>query len=179
MKKIVSICFTFFLASLMAVNSVYSQIADGNTNTKWLYRSSQEETSSTKSPASVYLNDINPKAVRNFLLDYTNVTDAKWSKLESGFTVVRFTTDGVHTRILYNRTGLCENVIRDYHEDKLPREIRHIVKRTYYDFSIYFISEVTIKDITAYIIQIEDKTSWKILKVVDGEMEIIRELTKS
>jgi hypothetical protein len=125
-----------------------------------------------------FRNDINTKAVRNFIRDYKNVSDAKWVKLDNGFSFVFFSLNGIYTRLLYNKKGDCECLIRDYFEDKLPREIRHLVKSTYYDFSIYHINEVTTNGKTAYIIKMEDKTTWKTIRVADNEMEVREEFLK-
>jgi hypothetical protein len=69
-------------------------------------------------------------------------------------------------------------MIRYYNEEKLPREVRHLVKSNYYDFSIYHVSEFRSNGKTAYVVVLEDKTSWKKIKVVDSEFEIIGEFSK-
>ena len=67
-------------------------------------------------------------------------------------------------------------MIRRYYEKELPPEVRHLVKSTYYDFNIFYVSEITWNDKLAYIISMDDKTpndkiSYKIIKVVGSEME--------
>jgi hypothetical protein len=136
--------------------------------------SSSEELSIARDSITVLLNEISTKAVRDFARDFKNVPDAKWFKKENGFAVF-FAGDSIQTWIFYDKSGNRECVIRDYSENRLPGEIRHIVKSTYYDFSIYLVNEVTINDITGYIIKIRDKNSLKEIKVVDGEMEVMRE----
>jgi len=87
--------------------------------------------------------------------------------------------DGIRTRVFYDRKGNCESMIRDYSEDKLPYEIRHLVKSAYYDFSIYVINEVTIDRIRTYIVKIQNEVSLKTIMVANGEMVILEEYKKS
>lgn len=125
-----------------------------------------------------FRNEISSNAVRNFMQDYKSVTDARWSNLGHGYCVVNFTVDSIKTRIVYDKGGHCENMVRYYFENRLPPAIRHLVKSTYYDFSIYHIIEPTVNGITSYLVQLEDRSSWKTIKVVDGEMEVVEELLK-
>jgi hypothetical protein len=185
MKKALFPCFIAILLTGTITGS-YSQSSNstakaGSSHEEFI--SSTEEINTVKDSASIRLNELNTRAVRNFTRDYKNVTDAKWFKLSKGYFVVYFTMDGIKTTAVYNNGGYCERIFRDYREDKLPRQIRHLVKSTYYDFSIYLVHEVTINDITAYVVIMKDKTpenkiSWKIIKVADGEMEVIKEYSE-
>lgn len=185
MNKMLVTSLTSLLLTWTIANC-YSQSPNGITNpgsSNEAFISSSEEINAVKDSALIRLNELNIKAVRSFTKDYKNVTDAKWSKLNKGFSIVYFAMDGIQTSVLYDKEGLCEWVRRDYSEDKLSREVRHRVKSTYYDFSIYCVNEITINGITAYIVAIEDKTSrdetfWKIIKVVEGEIETIKEYSE-
>ena len=55
----------------------------------------------------------------------------------------------------------------------MPRDIRHMVKSAYYDKRSHNNGE------NAYLVKMEDKTSWKTIKIVDGEMETMEESIKS
>jgi hypothetical protein len=52
------------------------------------------------------------------------------------------------------------------------------VKSTYYDFNIYHIIEPTLNGVTSYLVKMEGKSTWKTVKVVDGEMEEVEEYLK-
>ena len=125
-----------------------------------------------------YLNEINTKVLRRFMYTYWNATNPQWVKYAEGF-VVYFKSDSIQHRVYYDNTGGLRCTIRQYSEKDLPREIRHMVKSAYYDYSIYLIDEVTVDDKTSYIIKIEDKTSLKEIKIEDGEMEVTHEFIKS
>jgi hypothetical protein len=118
-------------------------------------------------------------AIRNFVKTYENATAVKWSRLKNGRSVVHFFSDSIETKIFYNRKGNAAGMIRYYTEDKLPYEVRHLVKSTYYDFSIFLVVEVTVNKKTVYQVKIEDTTCSKTISVIDMEMEVTEVLEKS
>lgn len=139
--------------------------------------SSSKEINAAKNSNPIVTDEINAKAIKEFTKSYKNMPDAKWFKLKDGF-VVYFTIDGIKNKVFYNKKGNYEGMVRGYFEDKLPREIRHLVKSTYYDFSIYHVCEVSVDGITAYLVKIGDNASWKTIKVVDDEMEVTEEFLR-
>ena len=128
-------------------------------------------------PVSIF--EVNPKVVRNFTRDYKEATGVQWIKTSNGLFAAYFNNDDIQNLVCYNKKGNFECMLRYYKEDKLPRETRGLVKGSYYDFSIYLVTEVHRNDKIAYVIKMEDKTSWKTVKVVDGQMELMEEYTKS
>jgi hypothetical protein len=135
-------------------------------------------------PRSFRLNELNPRAVRHFISVYKNVPDVKWLKSVDGLFVARFTDKNIQTCVMYNEKGHYEYTLRNYKEDKLPTEVRHLVKSNYYDFSIFYISEVEKNNkSTTYTIGLEDRRSkdnilYKIIRVRDGKMEVLKEHLK-
>ncbi len=70
--------------------------------------------------------------------------------------------------------------MKGYFEDKLPFEVRDIVKRNYYDYKIHYVNEVeTINSqgIPTYMVHIQYKKDAKIMRVREGVMEIWSEMT--
>ncbi|HZI54604.1 MAG TPA: hypothetical protein VFD56_12900 [Chitinophagaceae bacterium] len=128
---------------------------------------------------SAVWNEIKTNAIRNFTRDYKNVSNAKWYISGNGFFVVFFASEDISTWVYYNKKGDYERMIRSYKEEKLTAEVRHLVKSTYYDFTIYYVTEVNTDKKIEYHIKMADKTSWKTIKVVDGEMEITEEYRKA
>jgi hypothetical protein len=123
-------------------------------------------------------NLISTKAARNFHRSFKNVNDENWFPETDGF-VAEFMQGNIETRVYYDKKGHEVATIRYYTEDLLPKDVRHIVKSEYYDFSIGRITEVTIENKIGYVMNLEDKTSIKQIKVVDGEMEVMHEYKKS
>jgi hypothetical protein len=119
--------------------------------------------------------DVNTKAEINFNKTYKNATDITWYLLNDKRVMVRFFDNDVQTKIFYNKQGKNVAMIRYYTEDKLPNEVRHPVKTTYYDFNIFLVIEVTVGNQTAYLVKIEDKACTKTIRVMNGEMNVIEE----
>ncbi|MEJ0104042.1 MAG: hypothetical protein WDO19_16410 [Bacteroidota bacterium] len=121
--------------------------------------------------------DINARALREFSKTFKAGVKATWREIEDGF-MATFKEDGIETRVDYDRKGRWAATIRTYSEANLPRDIRHLVKSTYYDYSIFLINEVTVGDKTAYLIRMEDADSFKTIRVADGEMDVYEEYKK-
>ncbi len=136
---------------------------------------------SIKNSPVLYLNEVSSKAIRHFIRTYKNADSAKWSKLadgNGGFEVC-FSTDGIPTRVKYDKAGNYVCCVREYFEDKLPKDIRHRVKSIYYDFVICYTKEVNMHDNTIYIITLEDKASWKNILVTEYTTEVLKEFSKT
>ena len=186
MKKLFLACCIKALLVLTITKSSNAQNLDSNVkpdlkSSTEKPASSSREINAISDSGSLRLNERNAQAVRNFDRDYKKVTDARWIKSANGF-VAYFIQDNIQNWIFYNDKGSLEFMIRDYYEEKLPRNVRHIVKSVYYDFSIFCVNEITVKGITTYVVTLKnkakDKTFWKIVQVVDGEMEIVKEYSQ-
>jgi len=121
--------------------------------------------------------DINIKALKKFKKDFPGNTNDIWAKTNNGY-VVRFTSNTVQNWAFLTRHGNCQISMRYYTEKELPASVRNQVKSTYYDFSITSVKEISNNKSTAYLVTIEDETTWKIIRVVDGEMDVLEEYTK-
>jgi len=127
------------------------------------------------------LENVNPKAMKRFAKKYKNVTGERWMKIKNGFSV-KFSANGIANTVFYISNGEWAFSIKAYSEDKLPFKVRDIVKRKYYDYSIFYIEEVeniNSNGIPTYIVHIEDKNNIKLARVCDGEMDIMEEYNKS
>jgi hypothetical protein len=118
------------------------------------------------------------KATRDFTTKYEHATDVRWSRLNNGESLVHFFSNEIETKLFYNRKGKPVSMIRYYTEDKLPADVRHLVRSAYYDFSIFLVIEVTVNKQTAHLVKIEDDTRFKTIWVMDGEMNVIEDLKK-
>ena len=139
--------------------------SNDNTNDKALPRYNGNSTLSTK-------------AVKDFSKTFKGASNAAWSETTDGF-MAKFTKDDVETKVFYDRKGRWIANIRNYQEDKLPKDIRQMVKSNYYDFSIFLVQEVTVGDKTAYLVKIEDKTSIKTIRITDEGMDEYEAFEKS
>jgi hypothetical protein len=117
------------------------------------------------------------KAFKNFSKTYRDASDVKWDMLRDGRVVCRFVQNGVMKRAIYNGNGGWVMTIAGYTEEHLPKDVWRQVHSVYYDFSILYASEINISgNPVAYLVQVRDKRTIRIVRVVDGEMEEIQEI---
>lgn len=83
------------------------------------------------------------------------------------------------TRTFYDKKGRVRFTISYYSEKELPREVRSIVKPEYYDYTILTVEEVKLNGKSIYLIDMQDSTTIKTVRVADGEMELIRTLNRA
>jgi hypothetical protein len=122
--------------------------------------------------------NVSTRATKDFSRTYKNQSSASWFPSNDGWVAV-FTDQNVKTRVYYNQKGRLLGTISSYGEDKLPKEIRHLVKSNYYDFNIFHVVEINAADKKIYLVKIEDATSFKTIRVEDGEMTETEAFTKS
>lgn len=121
---------------------------------------------------------INKKMSKDFARMYANAEEIKMSSGQGG-TYIYCTINGIYNRIHYNKKGHWENTLRYYGEWDLPKEVRHLVKSKYYDFSILGVTEVILQDKVAYFIFVDGKSMLINLKVFDGYVEELKTFNKS
>jgi hypothetical protein len=124
------------------------------------------------------LNTINAKAVKDFKSRFGKAANEKWYRIPDGF-VSYFTLDGFTNRALYDKKGRWHYTVKFYDESRLDHDIRALVKSTYYDCAITVVEEVQSEDNLVYIIHLEDKNSFKNVRVSkEGEMDVMEEFQK-
>ena len=124
---------------------------------------------------------ISSRALRNFANTHKNVKQESWTKNKNGFFVTAI-SEGIRTTVFYDRKGDWVGSIKYYSQEKMPREIRHIVKSTYYDYNIISIQEVETIDshgVPTYIVTVDNKTNIQLIRVSAGEMEVWKQFTKA
>jgi hypothetical protein len=176
MKKLFFRYTTGFIPFIALVSCAYAQ---SSTITTDLNPSSKEVAYNNPSAArGATTVSISTKAVKDFAKTFKKAGNASWFVIPDGY-VAEFNQDGIETKVYYDRKGRWVGNLRSFLEDKMPRDIRHRVKSHYYDYTIYYVQEVTVADKIAYLVKIEDKTSMKTIRILDGEMEEIEAFEKS
>jgi hypothetical protein len=118
-------------------------------------------------------------ALIDFKGRFSDGKDVKWYALTPGFEVC-FKQDGYIDRAFYSKKGQWQRALRFCDEDQLPRDIRAVVKQTYYDFSITVAEIVEIPGQKVYLVHLEDKNSLIIVRVSEeGEMSVWKEFSKA
>lgn len=113
----------------------------------------------------------NSRVMNSFNKMFADASNVKWSKGERKYARVYFESKGKATRATFNHRGQLLYSITTYGEELLPEPVLMQVKRAYFGRSIFGVTEVSVMDKTAYLIILQDKTTWLHIKVVDGEIE--------
>jgi len=149
------------------------EISDNNQSKEIVYSNGSGELAVTGRSG------LSKKALKNFSKNFKDSEDAEWTKGDNTFKA-QFTKDEVETTVLYNLKGKLIATIRTYKESKLPGDIRHRIRSTYYDYSIFHIQEITIRDKTGYLVNIEDENFIKTIRIApNGELNEHQVIEKS
>jgi hypothetical protein len=131
-------------------------------------------------PSSASANEasiINSKAIKFFNKEFKNAEAVKWYKINDGF-VAHCTVNGLSNKVYYDKKGRWAGTLIYYTDKTMPRDIRAIVKSTYYDYAIKMAQEIHVEDRIIFRVTMEDETSFKIINVIDGEMVLVEDLMK-
>jgi len=175
MKKNLIALMIVSVATLGGISDADAQIVSNSSSLEYQINATETKNSMKE------LEAISPRAVRDFVNTHKNVTGESWMKTKDGFSV-RFISDGIRTTIYYDQKGNWAASLKYYGEEKMPQEIRHIVKSTYYDYNIAYTQEIETTDsdgVPTYVVCVEDKTKIKMIRVRDGEMSQWKEFTKT
>jgi hypothetical protein len=129
-------------------------------------------------PKNQYLNEIHIRAVRDFVTRFGDQPDVIWHKSDHHYIAV-FIRDSIQTRVIYNQHGNLDYTMRYYEEPKMRRDVRALVKSTYYDYKIFIIQEIQkADDQPVYIVNLQGDTEWLKIKVYNGEMEVMEKFKR-
>jgi hypothetical protein len=118
------------------------------------------------------------KASENFKRNFKNVGDEKWQVDEKAI-VAFFIKDDVKTNVVYNKNGSWIHTLTYYHEEKMPTDIKQIIERDFPDDDITLAVDIKEGDMNFYIVQLENKTTYKKVSVYNGETNVFEILKKS
>ncbi len=122
--------------------------------------------------------NISLKAVRDFKSRFAAATDEKWFNVTGGY-MTYFKLNGFSNRVFYDKKGRWQSSLTCSGEDGLPRDLRAIVKSTYFDFAITQVEDVETIENGVYLVYLEDKSSIKIIRITkDGVMDTMQDFIK-
>jgi hypothetical protein len=126
------------------------------------------------------INRVHIRAMRDFLKRDKTASNVDWMIVGTGYVAKYTDKNNNNCRTVYNNNGCFVYTIRQYYENTMPRDIRHIVKSEYYDYTITLVEQIeeTRKPL-AYVVHLEDETTLKNVRVCEREMEVMSEYTKS
>lgn len=127
-----------------------------------------KETGHVKDSHPLLRNEISIRAVRHFKKNFPAIQDEKWFVITNGY-MVKYKDGDVSTRVDYDLQGNWSYTIRYLTESKLPKEVRKLVRSTWYDYAISSVEEIQVDRDCIYIVHIHEGDDWKMIKVADGE----------
>ena len=167
-KIFISLAGTIMTLILNPTYSQSDQVLPGE-----LPLSLKEESAHTPIVRTGYLNDISPRALRSFMRRFDYAPGERWKKVTNGY-IARFEKDSIKFKVSYDAGGSWVNTMRIYTEKYLPFNVRHAVKRIYYDFNISLVTEVESDDAALiYFIDLKAMANQALLKKImynEGEM---------
>jgi hypothetical protein len=163
MKKIT---IATILATIL-INFIQAQNADVN----YIEKKKDNDSSELK-PADI---KASAKAEKDFSRSRKGAENIQWYVVPEG-SLVRYTLNEKQGKRFYNKKGNFLHDILTYSEESLPLYVKDMVKRTYYsDYNITLAQEIHSEGKIIYVVQIENKSTLKILRIVDDEMEVLNE----
>jgi hypothetical protein len=122
-------------------------------------------------------NAINLLIISKFHESFPVSSDEVWTKTNNSY-MVTFTADKVLNRVFLDKKGKTTGQIRYYQENGLPATVRDMVKTFGGCFTIGGVTEVSTEAGTVYLVNINEETSWKILRVAGDKMDVYEEHRK-
>ena len=117
------------------------------------------------------------KASRDFWQRVGDQKNEQWYKSPAGYEA-EYTEGPVKALYWYDKKGHLIYSILTYGEDKLPEDVRALVRSTYYDFGIGWVKQVNEAQNLVYVVHMENDKAWKEVAVQDGEMRVLKEFCK-
>jgi hypothetical protein len=126
------------------------------------------------------LSKVHVKAMRDFLKYNNDASNAEWMVVETGFVVKYTDKNNSRCRSVYNSRGQFAYTIKQYPENKMPRDVRAIIKSQYYDYTITLVEEIIepLKPFV-YVVHLEDDNTLKNVRVCEREMEVMSAYKKN
>jgi len=126
-----------------------------------------------------YYNNISTRALRNFIMDFPEVSNENWFCTQDMF-VAMFRLNDINYRVDYDRKGNWIETFRTYTEKDLPDDVRQSVKGSYYDYSIYLVQEIQQPfHPSVYVVHLEGKKKLINLQVCNGVINEWQKFKKS
>jgi hypothetical protein len=117
------------------------------------------------------------RATRDFWERAGDQGTTQWYKLPQGY-MAEYYNGPTQARYLYDQKGNFSYSMLTYTQKEMPADVRHLVRSSYYDFTIGWVKEIVEAESKAYVIHIEDSASWKDVVVQDGNIRVLHAYSK-
>ena len=128
--------------------------------------------------ATAVSEEVSDNVQKKFKKIFPGITGESWDRINNGYAVV-FRNGNVQNRIFLTPKGNIRLRMSYYNEAELPADVRMRVKSVYYDYNIFTVQEINFNKTRVYLVFLEDKTTWKIIRVDENGMDIYKEYAKA
>ncbi len=166
---------------LLITNTTFSQLALNKKNDNFIYAMSLALNTDTTTRANVFnLNTVakNIKVQRSFVSYFGENAENNWSMVGNDF-LNRFHSNGILTNALFTKNGQLIYTITYGSEKNMPADLRKIVKREYYDYTITMAIEVKENNRDIWVVKLDNASEQITVRIEDGEMEQVQQFQKS
>ncbi len=170
MKKQLGILLALFFAgaSITSVNAQSAEVSPFNGR----FASVELQHHSNLSGGDVLAN-----IRKTFQKQFANVELESWLKTNDGY-AIRFNTGGIDNLVFYDVKANNKGQVRYYKSNYLPADIRFQVESAYFNYDILSVQEITFNKSITYLIAIEAKKDWKIIRVSEAGMDVYKQYRK-
>jgi hypothetical protein len=139
----------------------------------------QGENSGYISPESITTTSANLKAVSSFNKDYNLAKEVQWFELTNKSLMCRFFLNNMLHRAFYTPHGNWMYTTSGYDGSKLDKTIADRIKSVYFDYTIVYADQIDlVNGKTFYIVELQNESSIRKLRVNEDEMEVVQEFPK-
>lgn len=179
MKKL----FVAFTVALIATMAANNKLVAQQTGGKMIMEAVTATAIDMSTRAGKDLNkeEINTKALRHFEKSFKNAKDVKWMGLADGY-VARFAHNDIIERIFYSTKGNLAGSLKGYTADNMPLEVSNAIEVNYAGYAITYVDEasvVNVPGVTAYIVHLLGIQNLKVVRVIDGEIDVLFDSDKN
>lgn len=121
---------------------------------------------------------VNAKVTKAFSKLYKDATNARWFPIEKKF-LVKFIMKDQDNTALFTKGGNLVYHISYGAEKNLPKEVRHIIKSSYYDQKINHVYNVEQDNRSIWVVSLDDAKELIMVRVENNELEETQRYAKS
>lgn len=112
--------------------------------------------------------EVNPRVLASFKNEFASAKEVAWT-VTADYFKAEFTFNGQYVNAFYNTDGELMGLTRNITSLELPMNLQASLKKSYEDFWISDLFEITRSNITGYYITLENADSKIVLKATAGE----------
>lgn len=114
----------------------------------------------------------------HFSKNFKNATDIR-IRNEADHTQISFRENGISNSVQYNKKGKWRYSLRTYDASRIADNLRNDVETYFAGYRVFgFVNEVDVHNKTAILVMIENKDSWKRVRILDDIMDVYEEYSK-